>query len=132
MTHPAPHPWAGRVVLSFVFLWFFLGGIAHFAFTAAEMRAVPDWITWPYEAVLISGAFEFLGAIGLLWLRTRKAAAWGLAALTLAVTPANVYMYQHHELFSGVPVWALALRLPLQLVLLAAIVWVARRSAGAT
>ena len=109
-----------------MFLWFFLGGIAHFAFTAAEMRAVPDWISWPREAVLISGVLELLGAVGLLWSRTRSAAAWGLAALTLAVTPANLYMYQHHELFVKVPVWALALRLPLQLVLLALIVWVAR------
>ena len=117
-----------RCALVLIFLWFFLGGIAHFAFTEAETRAVPDWITWPREAVLISGVFELLGAFGLLWPRTRRAAAWGLFALTVAVTPANIYMYQQHQLFATVPVWALAARLPLQLALLALIAWVALRS----
>ena len=83
-----------RCALVLIFLWFFLGGIAHFAFTEAEMRAVPDWITGPREAVLISGGLELLGALGLCWPRTRRAAAWGLFALTVAVTPANIYMYQ--------------------------------------
>ena len=119
-----------RAALVLVFLWFFVGGIAHFAFTAAEMRAVPAWITWQREAVLISGGLELLGALGLLWPRTRRAAAWGLFALTVAVTPANVYMYQQPQLFPSVPVWALAARLPLQLALLALIAWVALRSPG--
>ena len=117
-----------RTALVLVFVWFFLGGIAHFAFTAAEMRAVPAWIQWPREAVLISGGLELLGALGLCWPRTRRAAAWGLFALTVAVTPANIYMYQQHQLFASVPVWALAVRLPLQLALLALIAWVAWRS----
>lgn len=111
-----------------MFLWFLLGGIAHFAFTAAEMRAVPDYISWPREAVLISGVFQLLGALGLLWQRTRRAAACGLFLLTIAVTPANIYMYQQHQLFADIPVWALAARLPLQLALLALIAWVALRS----
>ena len=114
-----------RAALVFVFFWFFLGGIAHFAFTAAEMGAVPPYIPWPHEAVIISGACELLGALGLLWPRTRRAAAWGLFFLTIAVTPANVYMYQHSELFASVPVWALAARLPLQVVLLVLIAWIA-------
>lgn len=119
-----------RVALVLVFAWFFLGGIAHFAFTTAEMRAVPAWVTWPREAVLVSGALELVGAFGLLWPRSRRAAAWGLFALTVAVTPANIYMYQQHQLFSSVPVWALAARLPLQLALLALIAWLAWRSPG--
>jgi uncharacterized membrane protein len=42
--------------------------------------------------------------------------------LTIAVTPANVYMLQHAELFN-VPRWALIVRLPFQAVLLALILW---------
>ena len=87
------------------------------------MRIVPPWVPWPREAVWISGAFEWLGAAGLLWPRTRRAAGWQLFALTVAVTPANVYMLQHAELFPAVPVWALWARLPLQAVLLALIAW---------
>jgi uncharacterized membrane protein len=115
-----------RIALVCVFLWFLLGGIAHFAFTATEMRIVPDWIPWPRATVLVTGVLELAGAAGLLVPRLRRWACWGLIALTLAVTPANVYMLQHAERFAGVPVIALVLRLPLQLLLL----WAIWRAAG--
>ncbi|CAN5756092.1 hypothetical protein BH09PSE5_BH09PSE5_05440 [soil metagenome] len=113
---------ARKVGIGFVFLWFFLGGIAHFAFTELEMTIVPPYITWPREAVLISGVFELLGAFGLLYAPTRRWAGIGLFALTLAVTPAHIYMLQEPELFK-VPYWALILRLPVQVALLALIWW---------
>jgi len=116
-----------RTAVAFVFLWFFIGGIAHFVFTEAEMRIVPPWMPWPREAVLWSGVAELLGAAGLLWPRTRRAAAWGLFALTIAVTPAHIYMLQQPDLFPSVPYWALVLRMPVQAALLALIAWVATR-----
>ena len=106
----------------FVFLWFAIGGIAHFALTDTEMRIVPPYIPWPRAAVLVSGAFELLGAAGLLWRPTRRAAGWGLFALTLAVTPAHIYMLQQPELFN-LPYWLLVARLPVQVALLALIAW---------
>ena len=118
---------ASRAALAFIFLWFFLGGIAHFVFTEAEMRIVPPYIPWPRGAVLVSGIFELLGAVALLWPPSRRAAAWGLFALTLAVTPAHIYMLQQPGLFPAVPYWALVLRLPLQVALLALIAWIALR-----
>lgn len=116
---------AMRMAVAFVFLWFFIGGIGHFVFTEAEMRIVPPYIPWPRGAVLASGVFELLGAAGLLWQPTRRLAAWGLFALTLAVTPAHVYMLQQPELFPSVPYWALILRLPMQAALLALIARIA-------
>lgn len=113
---------AKRWGIGFVFLWFFIGGIAHFVYTEAEMRIVPPYIPWPRAAVLVSGVFELLGALGLLWRPTRRAAGIGLFLLTLAVTPAHIYMLQRPELFS-VPRWALWLRLPVQAALLALIAW---------
>lgn len=113
---------AKNIALGFVFLWFFIGGLAHFAFTDVAMRIVPPFIPWPRVAVLVSGAFELLGAAGLLHRPTRRAAGIGLFLLTLAVTPANIYMLQQHELFP-VPVWLLVVRLPLQIVLLWLIWW---------
>jgi uncharacterized membrane protein len=111
-----------RAALAFVFLWFFLGGIAHFAFTGVEMRIVPPFIPSPHAVVLITGALELLGAAGVLLPFTRRAAGIGLFALTIAVTPANVYMFQHAEAF-GIARGLLLLRLPFQLVLLALIAW---------
>jgi uncharacterized membrane protein len=111
-----------RVGLVVVFLWFFVGGFFHFAATDIEMRIVPPSIPWPRAAVLVSGVFELLGAIGILIPVTRRAAGVGLFLLTLAVTPANVYMLQHAELFDP-PRWALIVRLPFQGALLALIIW---------
>jgi uncharacterized membrane protein len=111
-----------RIGLILVFLWFLFGGVAHFSLTQVEMRIVPPVIPWPRAAVLVSGVFELLGAVGILIPMTRRAAGIGLFLLTIAVTPANVYMLQHAELFN-VPRWALIVRLPFQVVLLALILW---------
>ena len=111
------------VGVGFVFLWFFVGGIAHFVATDTEMRIVPPYIPWPRAVVLISGVFELSGAAGLLFSQTRRFAGIGLFVLTIAVTPAHIYMLQVPELFPSVPVWALWLRLPIQLALLALIAW---------
>jgi uncharacterized membrane protein len=106
-----------------VFLWFFIGGIAHFVATDSEMKIVPAYIPWTRAAVLVSGVFELLGAAGLLWGLTRRAAGIGLFLLTIAVTPCHIYMVQRPDLFASIPAWALWLRLPVQVALLALIAW---------
>lgn len=119
-------PRRGKAVgVGVVFLWFLVGGIAHFALTQTEMRIVPPWVPWPREAVWVTGVFELLGALGLLWRPTRHAAGIGLFLLTIAVTPAHLYMLQRPDLFA-VPLWALWLRLPVQVALLALIAWSTR------
>jgi uncharacterized membrane protein len=109
--------------LAVVFVWFFIGGIAHFVFTELEMKIVPPSLPEPRLLVLVSGAFELLGALGILFPPTRRVAGWCLILLTIAVTPANIFMWQNPHLFPEVPYWALTLRLPLQLALLACIWW---------
>jgi uncharacterized membrane protein len=117
----------GRLLgLTFVFSWFFLGGIAHFAFTDLEMDIVPPWLPEHRLLVWVSGCFELAGAIGILSKRTRGLAGWGLILLTLAVTPANIHMWQHPELFPKIPYWLLTIRLPVQLALIACIGWSTR------
>ena len=114
-----------RVAFWFVFCWFFFGGLAHFAFTDLEARIVPPQIPGARDMVLFTGILELAGAFGLLLPWTRRLAGWCLFALTLAVTPANIYMLTIHEQFD-IPVWLLWLRLPLQLVLLWLILWASR------
>ena len=115
-----------RAALWFVMAWFFFGGLAHFAFTDLEASIVPPQIPEPHDVVLITGALELAGVAGLMLPWTRRLAGWCLFALTLAVTPANVYMLHAHDQFPSVPVWLLWLRLPLQGVLLWLIVWGSR------
>jgi uncharacterized membrane protein len=113
---------ARAIGLGLVFVWFFIGGIAHFVATDAEVRVVPPYIPWPRMAVWASGVFELIGATGLLFRSTRRAAGVGLFALTICVTPVHIYMLQEPDLFA-VPLWALILRIPLQVALLVLIAW---------
>ena len=119
-------PDARTVGLGVVFAWFAIGGVAHFVSTDSFTAIVPPYVPYPRAAVLVSGAFELLGAFGLLHPRTRRAAGIGLLLLTVAVTPANVYMLQRASEYPSIPTWALVARLPLQAALLALIAWSTR------
>jgi uncharacterized membrane protein len=114
---------ARRVGLVFVVLFFLLGGIAHFVFAAAEISVIPPYVPYPRVVNFLSGVFEILGAIGLMISYWRRAAAVGLILLTICVTPANVSMFQHAQQFPDLPFWALAIRIPLQGLLILLIGW---------
>ena len=118
--------WGKRVGLLIVFLWFMGGGITHFTNTPFFVHITPPFVPWPFVAVYVSGAFEILGAIGILIPRWRQLAGTCLFILTIAVTPANIYMWLHPELFAGNSPTALTLRLVLQVMLLMCI-WVSTR-----
>ena len=90
-------------------------GIMHFVAPDQYMRVMPPYLPQPRALVLISGAAEIAGGLGLLVPQLRRYAAWGLIALLVAVFPANVYMAQ--EGIMGPP-WALWARLPMQAVLI--------------
>jgi len=115
-----------HIALWLVVLWFFFGGLAHFAFTDLEASIVPPQIPDAPDVVLVTGVLELVGALGLLVPWTRRWAGWGLFLLTLAVTPANIYMLQVHDRFPSVPEWLLWARLPIQVVLLWLILWGSR------
>ena len=109
--------------VAFIFAWFMLGGLGHFVATGFFVSIVPPYIPYPYLAVIVSGIFEILGALGLLVPATRKAAAYGLFLLTLAVTPANIHMWLHPESFANIPEFLLSVRLVIQAGLLWLIWW---------
>lgn len=112
-----------RITILIVALFFGLGGIAHFAYLDSFIKIMPAYIPYHKQLVIISGAFEILGAIGILMPKTRVAAAYGLIALSVAVFPANVNMALHYESFSNIPQWVLYFRLPLQIVIIWFIWW---------
>jgi uncharacterized membrane protein len=116
--------WRARVpvlVLSAVFL---VAGAFHFVFTDAYAGIVPPWLPHPRALVLLSGACEVAGGLGLLHPRTRRAAAWGLVLLLLAVWPANFQML--FDARSPAAQALLLLRLPFQPLLM----WWVWRTAG--
>jgi uncharacterized membrane protein len=112
--------------LAITFLWFFVGGISHFTSTDMFMRIMPPYVPWHLAAVYISGVFEIAGAIGICIPRVRQWAGNGLIALTILVTPANVYMWMNPHLFPTISETLLAVRLVVQVFLIACIWWSTR------
>lgn len=103
-------------------------GVLHFVRPDPFVAIVPAYLPWPLALVMVSGAFEILGGIGLVIDKTRSAAGWGLIALYVAVFPANVWMATEGIRPEGLElddfwVWA---RLPMQVVLIAWAWWVSR------
>jgi uncharacterized membrane protein len=108
--------------IGFVALLFLTSGTCHFLLTRFFVAIMPPYLPWHLAAVYVSGVFELFGAIGLLVPATRRAAGIGLFVLTIFVTPANVHMWLHPELFPEISESLLFWRLPAQAALLA-IIW---------
>ena len=107
----------------FVIVWFTVGGLGHFVAADFFVSITPPWVPYPLEVVWLSGVLELAGAAGLLFPASRRWAGWGLLALTLAVTPANLRMALEPELFPQFNPVLLNLRMGLQVFLLGCIVW---------
>lgn len=112
-----------KIGIATVFTWFLIGGTAHFIGPDFFLKIIPPSLPFRMPAVYISGFFELVGALGLLFAGWRRAAGLGLFMLTIFVTPANVYMWSNPQLFPSIPEYLLALRLVLQIALLACIWW---------
>ena len=123
MAAPYP-PSAGRRWLRLGLALLFVGaGALHFIRPEMFARIVPPALPAPRLLVLLSGAAEVAGGLGLLLPATRRGAAWGLLALLAAVFPANVHMLQLADSLH-IPAWVLWARLPLQPLLMGAVWWV--------
>lgn len=105
----------GRVLMGVMYI---AAGTMHFVATRSYERIMPAYLPVHHELVLLSGAAEICGGLGMLIPGRRRPVAWGIVCLLIAVFPANLWMAQHPELFPGVPQWALWLRLPLQIPLI--------------
>ncbi|WP_158943497.1 DoxX family protein [Granulicella sp. S190] len=107
----------GRVLLSLLFL---VAGSLHFIAPQRYLAIMPPYLPAHLAMVYLSGAAEILGGLGLFLPTTRHAAAWGLAALLIAVLPANIYMAMIYLPLPGVmgQSWAQWLRIPLQIPLI--------------
>ena len=113
--------YAGLAVMG---LFYVGAGANHFVHQEFYIPVMPPYIPEPKAMIAISGVAEILGGIGVLvpdgfvFPRTRTAAAWGLVALLICVSPVHINMCLHPEQHAAIPVWALWLRLALQLPLI--------------
>ncbi len=119
---------AQGIVVVLAAIFYVVAGALHFIKPVPYLRIMPPYVPWHAAMVRLSGAFEILGGFGLLLPATRRAAAWGLVALLIAVFPANVYMAVH-PVETGAAGIAPVLRwgrLPLQMLLIWWLLWCTR------
>jgi len=119
---------AQRIGLAIAAIFFIAAGSLHFIKPAPYLRIMPPYIPWHVFMVQASGVLEILGGLGLLAAKTRRAAAWGLAALLIAIFPANIYMATN-PLEAGAASIAPVIRwgrLPLQPLLIWWVLWCTR------
>lgn len=112
-----------RIPLLVIALFFMIGGIAHFVVADFFMMAMPDYLAYHKELVIISGVFEILGAIGILVPQTRLLAGYCLIALIVAVYPANINMALHPEKYKDISELFLYIRLPFQFLFIWFVWW---------
>ena len=105
--------WKKLALFSFS-IFFISAGIDHFTNKEFYLSIMPPAFPLHLEAVYISGFFEILGGIGLLFARLRKIAALGLLALLISVYPANIYMALNADAFMSISIELLYFRLALQ------------------
>ena len=113
---------ATRALIGASFVWI---GVLHFADPTPFVSIMPPYLPWHLELVYVSGVFEIIGGLGLIYPRTRRLAAWGLVALLIAVYPANIHMLVNEVYVPGMPQekWALWARMPLQVVFAIGVLW---------
>jgi uncharacterized membrane protein len=80
-----------------------VAGVAHFLAPKRFAAAVPPSLPRPVGLVYLSGIAEIALGIGVALRRTRRASAWGIVALLVAVFPANVHLARRETLDGLVP-----------------------------
>tara|TARA_X000001036_G_scaffold240605_1_gene224401 strand:- start:2950 stop:3330 length:381 start_codon:yes stop_codon:yes gene_type:complete len=114
------------VIMSLFYIWV---GIKHFLDPSWFVQIMPPSLPMHYEAVYVSGFFEILFGIMLLFSRTRYYAAWGLILLLIAVYPANIYLAFNEAPQKALEISAFAaswVRLPIQFIFLGLAYWHSR------
>jgi uncharacterized membrane protein len=114
-----------KVLLALAAVFYVFAGVNHFLKPGFYLKMMPPYIPWHQLMVQLSGVAEVLGGVGLLIPSTRRAAAWGLVALLVAVFPANIYMATNpvEAGAAAMPAASLYIRLAFQPILIWWVLW---------
>ena len=108
----------------YIMAYFYINvGVKHFTDSNWFLHIIPPYlISVGLELVYISGVFEILLGILLLFSKYRKIAGYGIILLLIAVYPANIYLAFNEEpqKLIGISSFAASwIRLPIQFLLIA-------------
>tara|TARA_B100001250_G_scaffold340163_1_gene307751 strand:- start:25 stop:417 length:393 start_codon:yes stop_codon:yes gene_type:complete len=113
-----------KTVTIFIMSFFYvLVGVDHFKNPDWYIKIIPPVLPFKLEMVYLSGFFEILFGILLLFKKTRQISGWGLVLLLLAVYPANLYLaITNGEVMNTTPYIAWG-RLPIQFLFIGLAYW---------
>ncbi len=114
----------GLIVLMLLFL---IAGLNHFNHPDFYVSIMPPYLPFQYELSNIAGFFEILGALGLLFAKTRRIAGYGLILLLIAIFPVNIHMALHPDNFKEHSALLIYLRIPLHIIFISWVYWAAVR-----
>ena len=104
-------------------LFYIFIGIKHFSNVDWFIKIMPPYLPFHKALVYLSGAFEILLGIMLIFEKTRFIAGWGLIMLLIAVFPANIHLAQTNGAALNTSPAMAWLRLPFQAVFIALAYW---------
>lgn len=107
-----------EVLLYIMALLYVVAGVNHFLNPRFYLKIMPPAIPYHKAMVAISGIFEILFGLLLLFDATRPIGAWLIITLLVAIFPANIYMAINWTRKHYRNLWIAYVRLPLQLVLI--------------
>jgi uncharacterized membrane protein len=112
------------IVISSIF--YTITGIKHFIESDYFLSIIPPYLPFHIELVYISGFFEILFGLMILFPKYRYYGSIGLILLLIAVFPANIYLAQSKEAQEAIgtsqqiAIW----RLPIQGILIWIAYWI--------
>ena len=106
-------------------LLYILVGIKHFLDPNFFLKIMPEYLNYHLELVYLSGFFEILFGILLIFKKTRFFGAWGVFILLICVFPANIYLYSSEaaQIALNISKSQALIRLPFQIPLLIIAYW---------
>ena len=113
-----PSRWVHLVLLIALSFLFVNIGIDHFVNPDFYRNIMPAYLPMHTEAIYISGFFEILGGVAILFPKLRSMAGWGLVLLLIVVFPVNIHMAVNPNLFPDIPLSFLYIRLVLQFIII--------------
>lgn len=102
---------------------YLVAGTNHFVHPTGYLKLIPPYLPFPKVLNLLSGFFELLFGLMLIYKPTRQYAVYGIILMLIAFIPAHIYMIQIAPFMLGkllVTKTGAWVRLPLQAVL---IIW---------
>ena len=102
------------VLMAFFYL---VAGVNHFRIPEFYLNIMPPYLPAARELVLLSGVAEIVLGVVVLVPKFRRLACYGLIAMLVAFLPVHVHMLVNaEELYPELPVVALWLRFPVQVL----------------